>query len=150
MLFHRRIPFMQSALKNWGIRRYCLSLSNTDSIPKIPQIDRYLSKLSNLGELETSSLLRFDCQFIPAWDSPTTFSVPTWVRRKRMCDEGGGDAWMCMQVPAEARRWYQVPWSWTYRQLWTSLCGNWELNSGPSTRTASASNPGVIVPVSYV
>lgn len=132
MLFHWRIPFMQSALKNRGLWRYCVSLSNTDSIPKVPQIDRDLSKLSNLGNLKHPAFSALTANLFQPGTVPQLSLYPPEL-------EGGGMLELCMQMPAEARRWYRVPWSWTYRQLWTTLCGGWEPNWS-STRAVCTVN----------
>ena len=34
-------------------------------------------------------------------------------------------------VPAEAKRWFWIPWYWSYIDSCDLLCGCWELNLGP-------------------
>lgn len=35
-----------------------------------------------------------------------------------------------MQMPVEARRRFEIPWTWSFRQLWATQCGASELNPG--------------------
>lgn len=45
-----------------------------------------------------------------------------------------------MKLLEEAKRGLQIPWSWSFRWLWTAQCEFWEQNSGPPQEQEVFSN----------